>query len=651
VISACASSVAAASGECFDATRPIPLADAAGRASPRSSPQAAPRSRGVWGQVSVDTKVVRLQRAINTKADALGRSPLFEGLARGQLVRLSKEVEELDVKPGTVLCREGRPAREFFVIVEGEAAVTKAGEHVRRLGTGEFFGEVAMIERAPRATTVTALTPLRFFLFSSRAFWSVMHENSDLERRVLRALILENVAVREMADAALRRQAELNEYQALHDSLTGLPNRTLFHDRIGQAVLACERSGGRVAVLLMDLDRFKEVNDTLGHHSGDVLLTELGSRIRDVLRASDTVARLGGDEFGVLLPDQSDPMDVVHVMEKIRQAVERPLVVQDLPLGVEASVGVAFYPDHGRTVDALLQAADVAMYAAKETHAFYTFYDATTHDYGPARLTLLAELRRAIDERQLVLHFQPKAALRSGEVASVEALLRWRHPERGLVFPDEFIPSVQQTGLIKPLTLYVIDEALRQCRSWEERGLILSVAVNLSIRNLLDINFPGDVERLLRRHELDPHRLELEITESTMLADPLRTKSVLEKLSDMGVRISLDDFGTGYSSLSYLTRLPLDELKIDRSFVLNMLEDTDHAVIVRSTIDLGRNLGLEVVAEGVESAAIWDELGRLGCDVAQGYYLTRPVPADELETWLRDRAGGFDELAEEVPAA
>jgi CRP-like cAMP-binding protein len=219
---------------------------------------------------------MRLRRGINTKAEALGRSPLFEGLARGQLERLAKSVEELDVRPGTVLCREGRLAREFFVIVDGEAEVTKGGEHVRRLATGDFFGEVAMIERAPRATTVTALTPLRFFLFSSRAFWSVMHENSDLERRVLRALILENVAVREIADAALRRQAELNEYQARHDSLTGLPNRSLFRDRIGEAVLTCERSGGRAAVLLMDLDRFKEVNDALGHYSGDVLLKELG---------------------------------------------------------------------------------------------------------------------------------------------------------------------------------------------------------------------------------------------------------------------------------------------------------------------------------------------------------------------------------------
>jgi EAL domain-containing protein (putative c-di-GMP-specific phosphodiesterase class I) len=327
------------------------------------------------------------------------------------------------------------------------------------------------------------------------------------------------------------------------------------------------------------------------------------------------------------------------------------VLVQGLPLGIEASVGVAFYPDDGLNVDALIQAADVAMYAAKESHASYTFYDAATHDHSATRLTLLAELRRGIDERELFLHFQPKAALRNGEVVSVEALLRWRHPERGLVSPDEFIPSVQQTGLIKPLTIYVLDEALRQCRSWEEDGLTLSVAVNLSIRNLLDVTLPRDVGRLLERHGVDPQRLELEITESTMLADPLRTKCVLENLSDMGVRLSLDDFGTGYSSLSYLKRLPLDQLKIDRSFVLNMLEDTDHAVIVRSTIDLAKNLGLEVVAEGVENAAIWEELGRLGCDIAQGHYLTRPLPADELDAWLRNRSGWVAELDAEPFAA
>jgi diguanylate cyclase (GGDEF)-like protein len=474
-------------------------------------------------------------------------------------------------------------------------------------------------------------------VFSSQGFWSFMHENPDLERRVLHTLVLENVAVRKIAESALRRQAELNAYQALHDPLTGLPNRLLFRDRVGQELRACERAGGRVAVLVMDLDRFKEVNDTLGHHSGDFLLTELGARLKAALRESDTIARLGGDEFAVLLQGQSDALGMPNVMEKIRQAVERPILVQDLPLGIEASVGVAFYPDHGTDVDTLLQHADVAMYEAKAGHSFYSFYDPANDTYTPARLTLLAELRRAIDNRELVLHFQPKASLRSGEVASVEALVRWQHPDRGLIFPDEFVPAVQHTGLIRPLTLYVIDEALRQCRSWQEGGLALSVSVNLSMRNLVDVEFPEHVAELLVKHDLAPQWLELEITESTMLADPVRTKQVLDRLSAMGVRLSLDDFGTGYSSLSYLKRLPLDELKIDRSFVMNMLENEDDAVIVRSTIDLGRNLGLEVVAEGVETRETWGQLRRLGCDVAQGYYLTRPVPPEELERWLRDR--------------
>jgi diguanylate cyclase (GGDEF)-like protein len=576
-------------------------------------------------------------RGLTPKAATLGRVRLFERLSRGELERLAKIADELDFDAGRVLCHEGRAAREFFVIVEGHLEVTKGGEQVRRLCPGEFFGAVELIEHSPRATTVTALTPVRLFVFSSRAFWSAIHEHADLERELLRMLVVENVAVRKIAESALRRQAELNEFQALHDPLTGLPNRTLFRDRIGQALLACERDGGRTAVLVMDLDRFKEVNDTLGHHSGDVLLSELGGRLKDALRASDTIARLGGDEFGVLLPGQSDPLGVAHVMEKLRQAVERPILIQDLPLGIEASVGVAFYPDHGADVDTLLQRADVAMYEAKAGHSFFAFYNAASDEYTPARLTLLAELRRAIDNRELVLYFQPQASLHDGQVTSVEALVRWHHPDRGVVPPDEFIPAVQHTGLIKPLTLYVLDEALRQCRSWQERGLRLSVSVNLSTRNLLDVAFPDDVAALLREHDLEPHRLELEITESTVLADPVRTKQVLDGLSGMGVRLSLDDFGTGYSSLSYLRQLPLHELKIDRSFVTNMLESEDDAVIVRSTIDLGRNLGLKVVAEGVETEEVWRRLCRLGCDVAQGYYLNRPVPAEELERWVDGR--------------
>jgi diguanylate cyclase (GGDEF)-like protein len=589
-------------------------------------------------QQRVDTEAVRLRRDVNTKAETLGSIPLFENVPRNRLERLAMVSEELDAEPGKVLCQEGRSAREFFVIIEGHAEVAKEGEHVRRLGPGDFFGGAELVEHTLRATTVRALTPLRLLVFSSRGFWSFMHENPDLECKVLRTLVLENVAVRKIAESALRRQAELNEYQALHDPLTGLPNRLLFRDRVGQALLACHRAGGRVAVLVMDLDRFKEVNDTLGHHSGDALLTELGSRLMGALRESDTIARLGGDEFAVLLPDQADPLGLPHVMERIRQTVEKPILVQDLPLAIEASVGVAFYPDHGSGVDELLQRADIAMYEAKASHSFYAFYDAANDTYSPARLTLLAEVRRAIDARELTLHYQPKASLRSGEVTSVEALVRWEHPIRGLIFPDAFIPAVQHTGLIKPLTLYVIDEALGQCRAWRDQGLSLSVSINLAMRNLVDVAFPDDVASLLRKHDLAPQALELEITESTMLANTTRAKQVLDRLSATGVRLSLDDFGTGYSSLSYLKRLPLDELKIDRSFVMNMLENEDDAVIVRSTIDLGRNLGLEVVAEGVETEEMWGRLRSLGCDVAQGYYLTCAVPAEELERWLKSRA-------------
>jgi diguanylate cyclase (GGDEF)-like protein len=603
---------------------------------PATSPQ--PHLGDATRQRGVDTQSVRLRRDVNTKAETLGSIPLFEHVPSNRLERFAMVSDELDVEAGKVLCQEGRSAREFFVIVEGNAEVTKEGRHVRRLGPGDFFGGAELVEHTPRATTVRALTPLRLVVFSSRGFWSFMHENPELECKVLRALVLENVAVRKIAESALRRQAELNEYQALHDPLTGLPNRVLFRDRVGQALLASRRDGGRVAVLVMDLDRFKEVNDTLGHHSGDALLAELGSRLTAALRESDTIARLGGDEFAVLLPGHSDPLGVPHVMERIRQTVEQPVLLHDLPLAIEASVGVAFYPDHGNDVDELLQRADIAMYEAKASHSFYAFYDAASDTYTPARLTLLADLRRALDERELTLHYQPKACLRSGEVAAVEALLRWEHPERGLIFPDAFIPAVQHTGLIKPLTLYVIDEALRQCCAWRERGVSLAVSVNLAMRNLVDIAFPDQVATLLYNHGLEPRSLELEITESTMLVNNSRAKLVLDRLSAMGVRLSLDDFGTGYSSLSYLKRLPLDELKIDRSFVMNMLEDEDDAVIVRSTIDLGRNLGLEVVAEGVETEEMWARLQGLGCDVAQGYYLTSPVPAADLERWLESRS-------------
>jgi diguanylate cyclase (GGDEF)-like protein/PAS domain S-box-containing protein len=449
--------------------------------------------------------------------------------------------------------------------------------------------------------------------------------------------MIQDVTQRKEAEAALVAQAELNEYQALHDALTGLANRTLFRDRIDQAVKKARRAGGHVAVLVMDLDRFKEINDSLGHAAGDALLVELSGRLQGALRASDTVARLGGDEFGLLLPDPAVPGDVLAAAERVRTAIEQTVVVGDLPLSVEVSIGIALYPDDGEGVDTLLQRADVAMYKAKAEHSGFVFYDDGCNQHDTARLTLVGELRRALEERELALYYQPKAMLADGEVHSVEALLRWIHPDRGLVLPDDFIPVAQQTGLVKPLTLYVIDEALRQSRAWQEEGLELSIAVNLSSRNLLDVEFPNHVHGLLERWNVDPTLLEFEITESTMLADPARTKFILQRLSAMGVRLSIDDFGTGYSSLSYLKRLPVNEIKIDRSFVMNMDKDEDDATIVRSTIDLARNLGLQVVAEGVESKQTWDRLRALGCTFAQGYHLSRPVPAPELRSWLNER--------------
>jgi diguanylate cyclase len=579
------------------------------------------------------------RRKLDSKTRNLGQIPILARLAPRDLTQLARLAEEMDAGAGTVLCREGGTAREFFLIISGEAEATKAGEHVRRLGPGDFFGEIASIEHLPRAVTVTALTDLRFFVVSSHSFWSVVGRSPDVERRALRSLILENVSVRRMTEAALREQADLNEYQANHDALTGLPNRVLFGDRVRQAVLAARREKRGVAVMLMDLDRFKEVNDTLGHLAGDALLKEVADRLSGVLRASDTVARLGGDEFGLILPGQSEPAVVVTAIERIAEAIERPILVHGLPVGIEASIGVAFYPDNGDELDSLLRCADAAMYRAKDEHLTHCFFDGASCRHDPARLTLVSDLRRALRRRELILHYQPKAVLEGDEIVSVEALVRWNHPERGLVPPLDFVPVAEQTSLVKPLTAYVIDEALRQCRAWMDEGLELSVAVNISMRNLLDMSFPEEVRGLLRKHGVEAGRLDLEITESSVLTDPQRTAHVLGELSAMGIRLSVDDFGTGYSSLATLKRLPLDEIKIDRSFVMNMLGDEDDAVIVRSTIDLGRNLGLDVVAEGVESAEVWKQLGDLGCHAAQGFYLSRPVPADELSAWLRRRRG------------
>jgi diguanylate cyclase (GGDEF)-like protein len=426
------------------------------------------------------------------------------------------------------------------------------------------------------------------------------------------------------------RQAIAKEHQALHDALTGLPNRVLFRDRIQQAVRAAERRHGGAAVMIMDLDHFKEVNDTLGHHHGDVLLQEVAERLKTTLRTADTVARLGGDEFGILLPDVLGAEDAQAVAGILQTALREPFIVDGLTLEMGGSIGIACHPDHGDHVEVLIQRADIAMYSAKEGGRGFALYEPQQDHYSPRRLSLAGELRSALESEELELHYQPKADVVTGRIVGVEALVRWNHPRHGLLGPEEFVPIAEQTGLIVPLTRWVLGAAIRQVQAWQGQGYELSVAVNLSARSFLDTALAVDIPLLLQRHKIEPKLLELEVTESTIMLDPVRATNTLERLSEIGLRLSIDDFGTGYSSLANLKRLPVDMIKIDKSFVLEMATEHSDAAIVRSTIELAHNLGLQVIAEGVEDRQIWEELARLGCDYAQGYYLSRPLPADKL---------------------
>ncbi|MEA2461431.1 MAG: hypothetical protein QOH90_1608, partial [Actinomycetota bacterium] len=435
------------------------------------------------------------------------------------------------------------------------------------------------------------------------------------------------------ASSKLQRQASENEYLALHDSLTGLPNRALFLERANQALLSAKRSGWNFAVMIMDLDRFKEINDTLGHHHGDMVLRQIGQRLEPLLRETDTVARLGGDEFAILLPHVADPADAPGIAGKVRKALEAPFHLQGLALEVDASIGIAIFPKHGKDVHTLVQRADVAMYQAKAAGIGHQTYAAEHDQYTPDRLALGGELRHAIERGELVLHYQPQMALEDDRVRGMEALLRWQHPNRGLVPPGEFIPIAERGGLIQPLTRYVLNEALRQVHIWDSQGLRMGVAVNLSVRNLLDNNFPREVQQLLHKWSVNPVRVELEITESSIMADPEKATEILTRLHNLGVRLAVDDFGTGYSSLSALKRLPINAIKIDKSFVLNMANDENDLFIVRSVIDLAHNLGAEVVAEGVESEEVVGMLRMLGCDFIQGYHCGRPTAVEEVR-WL-----------------
>ena len=537
---------------------------------------------------------------------------------------------------------EGKTASEVIsdrgnVETQNRALVRRFGDllevytPIRAKGTGEPVGAFELyIPYAPVAAAIAHDT--------HRLYLVLVIGLTVLYGVLFRLVASASRELRRRAEE-LREHAERSAHDASHDPLTALPNRSLFRDRAHQAILASARHGHNTALLLIDLDRFKEINDTLGHHSGDLLLREVGPRLHRVLRESDTVARFGGDEFGILLTHVSGPAAAEEVARAVHRALEEPFAIQGLTLDIEASIGIALHPMHASDFEELMQRADVAMYRAKAKRSGYEVYAASEDEADATKLKLASELRQAPLRNELVMHYQPKADLRTGRIVGAEALMRWRHPRHGIMMPDRFIPLAERSGLIRSLTLFAARTALTQARTWREAGIELTVSVNLSTRDLIDVLLPDEIGELLAEARVPPHLLELEITESVIMADPMRARGVVARLREMGVKVAIDDFGSGYTSLGYLRRLPVNDLKIDKSLVNNMMEDQGDAVIVQSTIDLAHNLGLTVIAEGVESDETWRRLHALGCDVAQGWLIGRPLPAADFATWLN--RGGF----------
>jgi diguanylate cyclase (GGDEF)-like protein len=502
----------------------------------------------------------------------------------------------------------------FFVVntalVSMVVALTQGGR-LRELFTGELQGQ------ALSEGILLGIAPL-----------TVLAVHSSVALLPLLALPL--MAIRRAGAHAL-----VNRRLALHDALTGLPNRVLFAERTARAIANAQRHDDRIVVMLIDLDRFKDINDTLGHHYGDEVLRQMAERLTELLDPADTVARLGGDEFAVLLGPARATDDGLRVARAIRHALAQPFEAEGVSLELGGSVGVACFPEDGHDVETLMQRADVAMYQAKAGATGVERYSVQQDDSSLARLALAADLRRALEESEFVPFFQPKIDLLTGRVTGAEALLRWNHPTEGRVPPDVFIPLAEQTGLIVPLTLHVVAAAVRECSAWRATGRDYSVAVNLSARALVEAQLPDHVEELCRCWGLPTSALVLEITESMIVEDPARAMPVVHRLADLGVRLSIDDFGTGYSSLEYLKMLPVHEMKIDRGFVSGMSDDPRDTAIVRCAIELGRSMGLRIVAEGVESLETHLRLAQMGCDQGQGYHYAQALDPASFAAWLR----------------
>lgn len=500
------------------------------------------------------------------------------------------------------------------------------------IGKGTFLGGLAGLRKLDGEDFTRAdLNLLSLFasqvvvaLENALAFEKLEHARQDAERY--------QQQLQQLNEALVTANREL-EYLSLYDELTGLPNRTLFRDRIQQGLTVAGVIAQPLAILLLDLDQFKEVNDTFGHEFGDRLLKLVSERFGEITRYSDTVGRLGGDEFGLLLPN-ADEAKAAEIAGKLLRSLDSSFELEGHSLSMTASIGIAVYPDHGRDMTTLLRHADMAMYQAKTSKQSLAVYDASDDSYSPQQLILLGDLRRALNEQQFRLEYQPKLDIRSGRLVGVEALARWPQPERGLISPTAFVHSLEQSRLISTFNQWALSTAVEQAARWRDQGYDFAVSVNLSVHSLLNPAFPDELETLLDKWGLEG-RLMLEITENLFLSDYGRLSQTLLRLQRRGVSFSIDDFGTGHSSLSRLKRLPVSELKIDRSFVIEMEHNPDDLVIVHSTIDLAHNLGLSVVAEGVENARVLNRLKALGCDIAQGFHFGHAMPPDELEAKIR----------------
>lgn len=438
----------------------------------------------------------------------------------------------------------------------------------------------------------------------------------------------------------LRNRAEDLEkkaiYTATHDVITDLPNRSLFYDRVEQGILSANNKNNLISILLVEIVNFKEVYDTLGRTSSDQIIKQVSSRLQGVVLGADTIARIDGNIFSILITDSTGEIETEILATHIQKVLEPALVVERLSFAAHANIGIVHFPEHGEDVDTLVQKAGVALYIASKDKNGYATYEPSFDKYNPRRLTLMSELRHAIERNQLELYYQPKVSIQTGKLYGAEALVRWHHPKHGFISPDEFIPMAERTRMIKSLTLWVLKEAFQQCAVWHQQGKELVVSVNLSAKDLHDPELPDLISGVAISTGVKPEWVILEITEGSIISQPGLTLEILERLNKMGYKLSIDDFGTGYSSLSYLKKMPLTELKIDRSFVQDILVSENDDVIVNATINLAHNLGFKVTAEGVESVEVMDKLKLYGCDIAQGFYLSKPVAVTDFNQWMEN---------------